>query len=64
MADRHAPEKREGRGKRHDRMTEEQNTYLHTLCQEAGEPCPKNLSQKQANELIDDLQIKTGRLPD
>lgn len=64
MADRHAPEKRSARDERGEPMTEEQNEYLHTLCDEAGEPFRENLSRNQADELIDDLQIKTGRLPD
>lgn len=45
-------------------MTAEQSTYLHTLCEETGQPFSDNLSRNQANELIDELQIKTGRMPD
>lgn len=64
MADRHASEKQTIRGERRDPMTAEQSTYLHTLCDEAGEPFSDKLSRNQANEMIDELQIKTGRLPD
>lgn len=53
------------RGSRHsgadDRMTEEQHTYLRTLCQECGETFPNNLTRKQATEMISDLQVRTGR---
>lgn len=57
MIDQYSPERR-------DAMTAEQSTYLHTLCEETGQPFSDNLSRNQANELIDELQIKTGRMPD
>lgn len=64
MADRHTPEKRREPKAQREPMTNEQREYLHTLCDEAGEPFTEKLSRNQANEKIDELQIKTGRLPD
>jgi hypothetical protein len=64
MADRHTPDPQQPQGKRAEPMTAEQSTYLHTLCDETGEPFTDQLTRTQANEKIDELQLKTGRLPD
>ena len=43
-------------------MTGPQQSYLHTLAQEAGEePPPDDLSKADASKAIDALQGKTGR---
>jgi hypothetical protein len=42
-------------------MTGPQESYLHTLAQEAGEPVPDGLTKARASELIDELQQRTGR---
>ena len=43
-------------------MTGPQQSYLHTLAQQAGEePPPDDLSKADASKAIDALQEKTGR---
>jgi hypothetical protein len=42
-------------------MTGPQESYLHTLAQEAGEDVPAKLTKAQASQRIDALQEKTGR---
>ena len=42
-------------------MTGPQQSYLHTLAQEAGEPVEDGLTKAQASEEIDRLQNSTGR---
>ncbi|SDH52312.1 Protein of unknown function [Lentzea fradiae] len=42
-------------------MTGPQESYLHTLAQEAGEEVPGGLTKVEASQLIDRLQEKTGR---
>ncbi|QFZ19353.1 DUF3072 domain-containing protein [Saccharothrix syringae] len=42
-------------------MTGPQESYLHTLAQEAGEEVPEGLTKVEASQLIDQLQDKTGR---
>jgi hypothetical protein len=42
-------------------MTGPQESYLHTLAQEAGTEVPADLTKVQASQLIDELQEKTGR---
>jgi hypothetical protein len=42
-------------------MTGPQESYLHTLAQEAGEEVPEGLTKVEASQLIDRLQEKTGR---
>jgi hypothetical protein len=43
-------------------MTGPQQSYLHTLAQQAGEePPPDDLSKADASKAIDALQDKTGR---
>ena len=42
-------------------MTGPQESYLHTLAQEAGEDVPEKLTKVEASQLIDRLQEKTGR---
>jgi hypothetical protein len=42
-------------------MTGPQESYLHTLAQEAGEEVPGELTKVEASQLIDRLQEKTGR---
>jgi hypothetical protein len=42
-------------------MTGPQESYLHTLAQEAGEEVPDGLTKVEASQLIDRLQQKTGR---
>jgi hypothetical protein len=42
-------------------MTGPQESYLHTLAQEAGEQVPENLTKAEASQLIDTLQERTGR---
>ncbi len=42
-------------------MTGAQDSYLHTLAQEAGEKVDDDLTKAEASEKIDELQEKTGR---
>jgi hypothetical protein len=42
-------------------MTGPQDSYLHTLAREAGEPVGDELTKAEASEKIDELQSKTGR---
>ncbi|MEV4313071.1 DUF3072 domain-containing protein [Actinocrispum sp. NPDC049592] len=42
-------------------MTGPQESYLHTLAQEAGVQVPDALTKAEASQLIDQLQEKTGR---
>ena len=42
-------------------MTGPQESYLHTLAQEAGEQVPEDLTKVEASQLIDRLQEETGR---
>ena len=42
-------------------MTGPQQSYLHTLAQEAGREVPENLTKADASTLIDELQSETGR---
>jgi hypothetical protein len=42
-------------------MTGPQESYLHTLAQEAGTEVPEKLTKVEASQLIDELQAKTGR---
>lgn len=42
-------------------MTGPQQSYLHTLAQEAGEDVPDELTKAQASEQIERLQDETGR---
>ncbi len=42
-------------------MTGPQDSYVHTLAQEANVEVPDDLTKAQASEMIDDLQNKTGR---
>jgi hypothetical protein len=42
-------------------MTGPQRSYLHTLCQEAGESFDENLTKAEASKRIDELQRRTGR---
>jgi hypothetical protein len=44
-------------------MTGAQESYLHTLAQEAGEPVEDELTKAEASKKIDELQEKTGRGP-
>lgn len=38
-----------------------QESYLHTLAQEAGEETPSGLTKAEASQEIDRLQAETGR---
>lgn len=38
-----------------------QESYLHTLAQQAGAEVPADLTKADASKLIDELQDKTGR---
>ncbi|MGW4365571.1 DUF3072 domain-containing protein [Nocardia takedensis] len=38
-----------------------QDSYLHTLANEAGEAVPDGLTKAEASALIDELQRRTGR---
>ena len=38
-----------------------QESYLHTLAEEAHEDVPDGLTKADASKMIDDLQDKTGR---
>ncbi len=42
-------------------MTGAQDSYLHTLAREAGEPVREDLTKAEASKRIDELQEKTGR---
>ena len=42
-------------------MTGAQDSYLHTLADEAGEEAPEDLTKAEASKKIDELQEKTGR---
>ena len=42
-------------------MTGPQQSYLHTLAQEAGREVPEDLNKAKASQLIDELQSETGR---
>jgi hypothetical protein len=42
-------------------MTGSQESYLHTLAQEAGEEVPDELTKAEASDEIDRLQHETGR---
>ena len=42
-------------------MTGAQESYLHTLAREAGEPVDEELTKAAASEKIEELQQKTGR---
>jgi hypothetical protein len=42
-------------------MTGAQDSYLHTLAREAGEPVDEDLTKAEASEKIEELQQKTGR---
>jgi hypothetical protein len=42
-------------------MTGAQDSYLHTLAREAGEPVEDDLTKAEASKKIDKLQEKTGR---
>ena len=63
MALRRTPERLPAE-KRGDEMTDDQRLYLHTLLDEVGEPYRDDLTGTQASELLDDLQIQTGRARD
>ena len=42
-------------------MTGPQESYLKTLCQEAGQEFDPSLTKAQASERIDELQAASGR---
>jgi len=42
-------------------MTGAQQSYVHTLAREAGEPVAEDMTKAEASEKIDELQAKTGR---
>ena len=42
-------------------LTGAQDSYLHTLAREAGEPVAEDLTKAEASEKIEELQQKTGR---
>jgi hypothetical protein len=42
-------------------MTGPQDSYLHTLAQEAGQDVPGDLTKAEASKEIDRLQEETGR---
>lgn len=42
-------------------MTGPQQSYLHTLAQEAGQEVPDDLTKADASKKIDELQQRTGR---
>ena len=44
-----------------ERMTGAQQSYLKTLCDEAGEKFDENLTKAEASKRIEELQRKTGR---
>ena len=43
-------------------MTAAQRSYLETLCREAGEPVPQELTKAEASKLIDTLRQRSPRL--
>lgn len=42
-------------------MTGPQESYLHTLAQQADEEVPDDLTKAEASKKIDELQAETGR---
>jgi hypothetical protein len=44
-----------------EEMTGAQQSYLHTLADEAGEAVQNDLTKGEASKKIDELQEKTGR---
>jgi hypothetical protein len=42
-------------------MTGAQDSYLHTLAREAGEPVREDLTKAEASETLDERQHKPGR---
>jgi len=44
-----------------EEMTGAQRSYLHTLCEEAGEEFDPNLTKAEASRRIEELQQQTGR---
>jgi len=44
-----------------EEMTGAQNSYLHTLADEAGERVSEDLTKAEAAKKIEELQKKTGR---
>lgn len=42
-------------------MTPQQASYLHSLCEEAGEPFDDSLTAAEAARRIDELKAKVGR---
>ena len=42
-------------------MTGAQESYLHTLAREAGEPVEEELTKAEASKKIEELQEQTGR---
>jgi len=42
-------------------MTGPQDSYVHTLAQEAGEAVDDDMTKAEASKKIDELQAKTGR---
>lgn len=44
-----------------EKMTAPQESYLHTLAQEAAEDVPDGLTKAEASKLIGELQRRTGR---
>ena len=44
-----------------EQMTGAQNSYLHTLADEAGEKVSEDLTKAEAAKKIEELQKKTGR---
>ena len=42
-------------------MTGPQESYVHTLAREAGEPVDDTMTKAEASEKIENLQEKTGR---
>jgi hypothetical protein len=47
---------------RDEPMTAAQRSYLETLCREAGEPMPRELTKAEASKLIDTLRGRSPRL--
>ena len=44
-----------------EQMTGAQQSYVHTLAQEAGEEVDDNMTKAEASKKIEELQEKTGR---
>ena len=42
-------------------MTGAQESYIHTLAREAGEPVEEDLTKAEASKKIEELQKRTGR---